>query len=514
MATSWYYYIDGVEHGPVDTKTLVGLAQQGTLQPTHEVRRGDKGRRALAAKVQGLFQPNMTSQRHESTSHVDGSNQSPDWKSPGGKEQTTRSPAVMLVVITTIIAGTVCSSIAWLVTTLNHQVTSRPESVPTSPAENPPPIKAFAGDPAIEPVQVPRVHVADSSDTLFQRTSPAVIRVWALSASGERTSQGSGFFVAENGIVATNFHVIDGAHDVRVALDNDSYFAVSGVIACSKADDIALLKAEAKRTPFLPLRSEPPPPIGTRVFAIGSPRGLENTLSDGLLSGIRDTGPGKQLIQTTAPISPGSSGGPLLDEAGHVIGMTTSYLPGGQNLNFAVPSATILSMLSSSTAPKPVREVTGAAGSQTRQTYLAERLDAGLPFQARVQVTISGQEPGKSRIQSLLLRELRALNDVLIVGDDPLYTFSVVLLPDRDGGVEAAYYMSVVIMRNNMLGESKGEAPSESGTITTHMLMLRGVDVLENGIRNLVASFDTEQIEFLRTFYDTLLNDREASPDK
>ncbi|MFI5380036.1 MAG: S1C family serine protease, partial [Tepidisphaerales bacterium] len=107
----------------------------------------------------------------------------------------------------------------------------------------------------------------------------------------------------------------------------------------------ALLKVDAKDLPMLTLSPEAIPSIGTRVYAIGSPRDLCNTLSEGLVSGLRRETPGVTHIQTTAPISPGSSGGPLLDESGRVIGVTSAFRADGQNLNFAVGTGRVSELL-------------------------------------------------------------------------------------------------------------------------------------------------------------------------
>src|SRR5207248_758187 len=101
------------------------------------------------------------------------------------------------------------------------------------------------------------------------------------------------------------------------------------------AHDLAILKAEGLNAPALPLSDAQNLSIGDKVYAAGNPKGLEGTFSDGIISSLRYS---VGRIQFTAAISPGSSGGPVVDEYGHVIGVTVSYLEGGQNLNFAVPT--------------------------------------------------------------------------------------------------------------------------------------------------------------------------------
>jgi S1-C subfamily serine protease len=99
------------------------------------------------------------------------------------------------------------------------------------------------------------------------------------------------------------------------------------------------------------LGNSDPVQVGERVVAIGNPRGLEQTVTDGLISAIRDTGKGYKLFQMSVPISTGSSGGPLFNMAGEAIGITAAYLEGGQNLNFAIPINYGLALLQGSTPP-------------------------------------------------------------------------------------------------------------------------------------------------------------------
>ena len=108
--------------------------------------------------------------------------------------------------------------------------------------------------------------------------------------------------------------------------------------------DIALLKIDAHGLPFVKLGNSNRMEIGERVVAIGNPLGLQNTVSDGLVSAWRE-GDGLKLMQVSVPLSNGSSGGPLFNLAGEVVGVTTASLAGGQNLNFAVPVNYVKSLL-------------------------------------------------------------------------------------------------------------------------------------------------------------------------
>ena len=175
-----------------------------------------------------------------------------------------------------------------------------------------------------------------SETELFNKTVPAVVVVYSFNKNNEVMGQGTGFVIDQTGIVATNYHVIKNSFFLRVAFTNGEKFEVSNILNTDAERDIAFLKIKGYDLPKIPLGNSNNISIGDKVIAIGNPLGLSNTLSSGIISGIR-TDLGYKLIQTTAPISPGSSGGPLLNAKGEVIGLTTMYLKGGQNLNFAVP---------------------------------------------------------------------------------------------------------------------------------------------------------------------------------
>lgn len=150
-------------------------------------------------------------------------------------------------------------------------------------------------------------------------------------------SLGSGFFVAPN-IIATNYHVIEGATQAFCYLNNSEVkYKVDGYLAADKSVDLILLKVSTLTKPALVFSNEGVDP-GQKVYVIGSPKGLPATISDGIVSGMRDF-KGYKLIQMTAPISPGSSGGPILNAKGQLIGISVSQLSEGQNLNFAIPKS-------------------------------------------------------------------------------------------------------------------------------------------------------------------------------
>jgi hypothetical protein len=175
-----------------------------------------------------------------------------------------------------------------------------------------------------------------------------VVQVEARTDSkGHAASEGSGFLVGTKDLIATNYHVIKDAYSAHVVFADKTELQVLGVAAMDPGADVAIVKlaSQAHAQP-LELAGGDLPPVGTKVYAIGSPLGaFANTLSDGLVSAHRERGKVPYfpqmpaMIQTTAPTSKGSSGGPLLTADGKVVGLTTlGFAPfGGQNLNLAVP---------------------------------------------------------------------------------------------------------------------------------------------------------------------------------
>ncbi len=164
-----------------------------------------------------------------------------------------------------------------------------------------------------------------------------VVLIAAFDKNGQPLAQGSGFIVDPKGIVVTNYHCIKDASTATVRLTNGAYYDVAGVLGVDRDWDMAVLKVRAKKLPTARIGDSDELSVGERVVAIGNPMGLENTVSEGIISSVRSFEGTGDIIQFTAPISPGSSGGPLFNAEGEVIGVTTLYLAVGQNLNFAIP---------------------------------------------------------------------------------------------------------------------------------------------------------------------------------
>ena len=166
----------------------------------------------------------------------------------------------------------------------------------------------------------------------------AVVSIIMSDKDGQPIAQGSGFVVSKDGRIITNYHVIKTGSSAIVKLPDGAFYVVDGVLAFNKGRDVAMIKAHGENFRTLALGNSDHIQVGDEVVAIGNPLSLESTVSNGIVSGIRTLeNEGRKFLQVTAPISPGSSGGPLFNIAGEVIGITTSGIRGGENLNFAIP---------------------------------------------------------------------------------------------------------------------------------------------------------------------------------
>jgi hypothetical protein len=209
---------------------------------------------------------------------------------------------------------------------------------------------------------------AQNARRVAQETFPSVVLLLMNDKFGQPVSLGSGFFVASN-IVATNHHVIEGATSGYAKLigKNDKH-KIIGLVAQDSNHDLVLLALSDVSGPALPIGDSSQMAVGDDVYVVGNPRGLEGTFSQGIVSGIR-TIETDHFLQITAPISPGSSGGPVLNSQGKVVGVAVATFKGGQNLNFAIPSSYLITLTKrSAREPQPLSEVTPPSNSITNVT--------------------------------------------------------------------------------------------------------------------------------------------------
>lgn len=173
---------------------------------------------------------------------------------------------------------------------------------------------------------------------IAQQSLPSTVSViMSNSTNSGETKLGSGFFVSDD-IIVTNFHVIEGmTSGVIKVYGGEDIFKIIGTVGIDERNDLALLKIEnVKGRRGLRLNSDDSTGIGDEVFAVGNPKGLEGTFSQGIVSSVRRSND-RTLLQITAPISHGSSGGAVLNERGEVVGVAVGAIEGGQSLNFAIP---------------------------------------------------------------------------------------------------------------------------------------------------------------------------------
>jgi len=191
---------------------------------------------------------------------------------------------------------------------------------------------------------VPSTCLGDA-EKIFRENSPAVVVVASIDKEGKPTSLGSGFIVREDGVIVTNYHVVNMASDIKIKIGY-KVRDIEGLLHVDPENDIAIIKVEGKDYPKVRIGDANRAQIGEKVYAIGSPQGLENTISEGILSGIREIDRERKILQMTAAISPGSSGGPVFNGRGEVIGIATFLIAETQNLNFAMPVNLIMAGLS------------------------------------------------------------------------------------------------------------------------------------------------------------------------
>jgi S1-C subfamily serine protease len=223
---------------------------------------------------------------------------------------------------------------------------------------------------------------APSLEELAERVTPAVVLIDVRTASDSR--QGSGFLIDPSGIIVTNYHVIRDARSASVKLASGDIYDQVSILAQDQRRDIAVIRIAGFEMPTLPLGNSDAVRIGTPVVLVGSPLGLENTVSTGIVSGRRQEPEGFQLLQITAPASQGSSGGAVLSADGNVIGVAVSQLRSGQNLNFAVPINYARGILQQVGETPPVRVLgpMSAAGAEApdRMTARSNIVNQGVSF--------------------------------------------------------------------------------------------------------------------------------------
>lgn len=226
--------------------------------------------------------------------------------------------------------------IGLLVLGISAWILAKRAKPPTAPAKRPTyvVIEQAVPVPATPTPNLPGpAATAVNPETLYAAAAPSVVVIESLNANGQSYSRGSGVVIGPQTVI-TNCHVIDRAITVKVKSGASEFNANSGT--SDTYLDLCILQAEGLTAPEVRRGNAKNLQVGQTVYAIGAPQGLDRTLSHGLISALRET-PDGTVIQTSAAISPGSSGGGLFDAEGRLIGITTFQTKLGQNLNFALP---------------------------------------------------------------------------------------------------------------------------------------------------------------------------------
>ena len=199
---------------------------------------------------------------------------------------------------------------------------------------------------------------------LVRRIKPSAVAIETYDSRGEKLSRGSGFFIEADRIV-TNRHVIEGAYRAEIHSSTGTVYPVKAVLAVDAEGDLAVLKIDTPSTYVRPLPlDKTSPQEGESVVVIGNPLGLEGSVTNGIVSAVRDIPTFGRIIQITAPISAGSSGSPVVNMQGQVIGIATLQITGGQSVNFAIPSERISQLAIA--GPMSLSELVATSGRNKR----------------------------------------------------------------------------------------------------------------------------------------------------
>ena len=228
---------------------------------------------------------------------------------------------------------------------------------------------------------------AQTAQQIAKKAFESTVLLVMEETSGQPVSLGSGFFAAQ-GKIASNLHVVEGAsRGYAKVVGQQAKYSIEGIIGIDPDHDLVLLKISATLTPPLSIGNSDSVEVGESVYAVGNPQGLEGTFSQGIVSSIREVGSDK-LLQITAPISPGSSGGPVLNSKGEVVGISVAIFKGGQNLNFAIPSNYLKVLLSKAGSAQPFpggkssgkqRSILGDLGGRSTEGVVGGQLIWDLP---------------------------------------------------------------------------------------------------------------------------------------
>jgi tetratricopeptide (TPR) repeat protein len=226
---------------------------------------------------------------------------------------------------------------------------------------------------------------------LTREVRPAVVLIEVQNANGQTIGTATGFFISADGTMVTNCHVVENGATFIVKVETGAFYVVKEIRQKDRTHDLAILKVDAKGVPFLRLNQAGDIEAGSPIAVIGSPLGLQGSVSNGIVSAIREKDE-VRFLQITAPISPGSSGSPVLDAKGEVVGMITSYASEGQNVNHAALADDVRKLASRPVQDDPFANLPPAG----RGAQSVAKLDTSDPDFARAADFLSHSDPGSA----------------------------------------------------------------------------------------------------------------------
>lgn len=229
----------------------------------------------------------------------------------------------------------------------------------------------------VPPIAVGQVSL--NTAQIAKRVSPSVVVIQGKAESGDVL--GSGFIVSKDGKIVSNLHVIRDMKTASVQLANGEVFDSVSVLAIDERRDLAIVQIAGFNLSALELGNSDVLAVGEPLVIVGSPRGLEGTVTAGILSSVRDSGEGFKVLQTDAAVNPGNSGGPLLNNKGQAIGVVSFKLRSAEGLNFAIPINYVRGLLNNLHEPMSLEQMrrslvgTTSAAENSGGPSLKETLD-------------------------------------------------------------------------------------------------------------------------------------------
>lgn len=270
-----------------------------------------------------------------------------------------------------------------------------------------------------------------------EQVGAPVLTIVASNRRGTAVSQGSGFIITSDGLAGSNYHVIKGAVEAFAQCCNGRVFEIRSIEGADLEKDLVLFQLyeqgstqKPQNLPHVTLGSSKDVTVGQKVIAIGSPQGLENTMSDGILSAVREY-KATRYLQITAPISRGSSGGPVLNESGKMVGVATFQFEQGQNLNFAVDAEHIRPLMDQhfgvsltafqSALGSTRRETHGVVNSESTQSASGDERSEANPMIGQFGGIVHNQSANLSAEFGILVRDDEGLLSGCMGVKEPLF---------------------------------------------------------------------------------------------